>query len=133
MSSHALPATGDPAVYIIHDNPEWIAPFTEALDRLGGTSIVLNGPKVHVHVADETGAARALDLLTDYGIARLDMEDLRLHEEAGETALIALAAEEPVPIPPGFPSALAACLAHDPADRPGSAADVVAHRDEERS
>ena len=25
MSSHALPATGDPAVYIIHDNPEWIA------------------------------------------------------------------------------------------------------------
>ncbi|QPS33331.1 DAK2 domain-containing protein [Brevibacterium casei] len=61
-----------------------------ALDRLGGTSIVLNGPKVHVHVADETGAARALDLLTDYGIARLDMEDLRLHEEAGETKLIAL-------------------------------------------
>lgn len=64
--------------------------LAEALDRLGGTSIVLNGPKVHVHVADETGAARALDLLTDYGIARLDMEDLRLHEEAGETKLIAL-------------------------------------------
>ncbi len=64
--------------------------LAEALDRLGGTSIVLNGPKVHVHVADETGAARALDLLTDYGIARLDMEDLRLHEEAGETKLVAL-------------------------------------------
>lgn len=35
MSSHALPAVVDPAVYIIHDNPEWIGPFTEALDRLG--------------------------------------------------------------------------------------------------
>src|SRR5699024_1414913 len=35
MSSHALPTVDDPAVYIIHDNPDWITPFTDALDRLG--------------------------------------------------------------------------------------------------
>ncbi|MCS4592260.1 alpha-L-glutamate ligase [Brevibacterium sediminis] len=35
MSSHALPVGDGPAVHIIHDNPEWIAPFTDALDRLG--------------------------------------------------------------------------------------------------
>ncbi|MGO2859949.1 MAG: DAK2 domain-containing protein [Brevibacterium sp.] len=65
--------------------------LAEALDRLGGTSIVINGPKVHVHVVDETTATKVLDHLGDYGIARLDMEDLRLHEEEGETRLIALA------------------------------------------
>lgn len=64
--------------------------LAEALDRLGGTSIVINGPKVHVHVVDETTATKVLDHLGDYGIARLDMEDLRLHEEEGETRLIAL-------------------------------------------
>ena len=35
MSSHALPTVADPAVHIIHDNPDWIAPFTQALDHLG--------------------------------------------------------------------------------------------------
>ncbi|WP_210602684.1 DAK2 domain-containing protein [Brevibacterium oceani] len=60
------------------------------LDRLGGTSIVINRTKVHVHVADETSAAVVIDHLGEYGIARLDMEDLRLHEEEGETKLIAL-------------------------------------------
>ncbi|WP_210604666.1 ATP-grasp domain-containing protein [Brevibacterium oceani] len=35
MSSHTLPVGDAPTVYIIHDNPEWIPPFTEALDRLG--------------------------------------------------------------------------------------------------
>ncbi|GAA1804479.1 MULTISPECIES: DAK2 domain-containing protein [Brevibacterium] len=64
--------------------------LAEALEGLGGTSIVINGVKVHVHVADETAAAAVLDRLGEDGIARLDMEDLRLHEEAGETALIAL-------------------------------------------
>ncbi|WP_166972777.1 DAK2 domain-containing protein [Brevibacterium atlanticum] len=60
------------------------------LDRLGGTSIVINRTKIHVHVADETTAAAVIDHLGDSGIARLDMEDLRLHEEEGETKLIAL-------------------------------------------
>lgn len=35
MSPQSLPTATGPAVYIIHDNPEWILPFTEALDRLG--------------------------------------------------------------------------------------------------
>ncbi|WP_166969909.1 ATP-grasp domain-containing protein [Brevibacterium atlanticum] len=35
MSSPTLPTADTTAVYIIHDNPEWIPPFTEALDRLG--------------------------------------------------------------------------------------------------
>lgn len=35
MSSHVLPTVDEPAVYIIHDNPDWITPFTDALDRLG--------------------------------------------------------------------------------------------------
>lgn len=61
------------------------------LDGLGGTSIVINRTKVHVHVVDETVAAAVIDHLGVYGIARLDMEDLRLHEEEGETKLIALA------------------------------------------
>ena len=35
MSAHTLPAVDRPAVYIIHDNPEWIAPFAEALRARG--------------------------------------------------------------------------------------------------
>ncbi|RBP67947.1 hypothetical protein DFO66_101169 [Brevibacterium sanguinis] len=62
------------------------------LDAAGGTSIVVDGPKVHVHVEDETRAAAVLDLLGETGIARLDMEDLRLHEEDGETRLVAVVA-----------------------------------------
>lgn len=65
--------------------------LAEALDALGGTSIVINGTKVHVHVADEATAVIVLDHLAGYGIARLDMEDLRLHEEEGETHLVAIA------------------------------------------
>lgn len=67
-----------------------ISPLAEALDDLGGTSIVINGPKVHVHVADEATAVTVLDHLAGYGIVRLDMEDLRLHEEEGETHLVAI-------------------------------------------
>lgn len=66
------------------------SPLAEALDDLGGTSIVINGPKVHVHVADEATAVTVLDHLAGYGIVRLDMEDLRLHEEEGETHLVAI-------------------------------------------
>ena len=64
--------------------------LADELDRLGGTSIVINAAKVHVHVADETTAATVIDRLGEYGLARLDMEDLRMHEEEGETKLIAL-------------------------------------------
>ena len=53
MSSHALPATGDPAVYIIHDNPEWIAPFTEALDRLGVAHVEWLLPETTIDLAAE--------------------------------------------------------------------------------
>ncbi|WP_209371192.1 DAK2 domain-containing protein [Brevibacterium renqingii] len=60
------------------------------LEGLGGTSIVVNARKVHVHVDDETAAAVVLDHLGAYGIARLDMEDLRLHEQEGQTKLIAV-------------------------------------------
>src|SRR5699024_10623998 len=58
------------------------------LDRLGGRSIVINDRKVHVD--DETAAAVVLDNLGAVGIVRLDMEDLRLHEDEGETKLIAV-------------------------------------------
>lgn len=64
--------------------------LAEALADLGGTSIVINARKVHVHVVDESTAAIVLDHLGDFGIVRLDMEDLRLHEEQGETRLVAL-------------------------------------------
>src|SRR5699024_8615040 len=60
------------------------------LDRLGGRSIVINDRKVHVHVDDETAAAVVIDHLGAVGIVRLDMEDLRLHEDEGETKLIAV-------------------------------------------
>lgn len=53
MSSHALPVTGDPAVYIIHDNPEWIAPFTEALDRLGVAHVEWLLPETTIDLAAE--------------------------------------------------------------------------------
>ncbi|WP_350269172.1 DAK2 domain-containing protein [Brevibacterium sp. CBA3109] len=76
-------------VAILATNPA--STLAEALDALGGTSIVINGTKVHVHVADEATAVTVLDHLADYGIARLDMEDLRLHEEEGETHLVAIA------------------------------------------
>ncbi|GAA1852404.1 DAK2 domain-containing protein [Brevibacterium marinum] len=66
------------------------SPLAEALDALGGTSIVINGAKVHVHVADEATAVTVLDHLAGFGIVRLDMEDLRLHEEEGETHLVAI-------------------------------------------
>lgn len=35
MSAAALPAAQRPAVYIIHDNPEWIPPFEEAFAAEG--------------------------------------------------------------------------------------------------
>ena len=35
MSTQQLPVADRPAVYIIHDNPEWIAPFAEALESQG--------------------------------------------------------------------------------------------------
>ena len=35
MSAQTLPTAERPAVHIIHDNPDWIAPFAEAFDRLG--------------------------------------------------------------------------------------------------
>ncbi|MGO3072826.1 MAG: ATP-grasp domain-containing protein, partial [Brevibacterium linens] len=53
MSSHALPVTGDPAVYIIHDNPEWIAPFTDALDRLGVAHVEWLLPETTIDLAAE--------------------------------------------------------------------------------
>ena len=53
MSSHALPVAGDPAVYIIHDNPEWIAPFTEALDRLGVAHVEWLLPETTIDLAAE--------------------------------------------------------------------------------
>ena len=56
MSSHALPATGDPAVYIIHDNPEWIAPFTEALDRLGVAHVEWLLPETLIDLSAEPPA-----------------------------------------------------------------------------
>jgi dihydroxyacetone kinase-like predicted kinase len=64
--------------------------LADELDRLGGSSIVINARKVHVHVENETAAAVVIDRLGESGIARLDMEDLRLHEEEGETKLLAL-------------------------------------------
>ena len=81
------PASTDPAAT---DGAGSASSLAEALDGLGGTSIVINGPKVHVHVVDEATAVIVLDHLAGYGIARLDMEDLRLHEEEGETHLVAL-------------------------------------------
>ena len=53
MSSHALPAAGDPAVYIIHDNPEWIVPFAEALDRLGVTYVEWLLPETLIDLSSE--------------------------------------------------------------------------------
>lgn len=53
MSSHALPAVVDPAVYIIHDNPEWIVPFTEALDRLGVAHVEWLLPETTIDLAAE--------------------------------------------------------------------------------
>ena len=35
MRTHQLPVADRPAVYIIHDNPEWIPPFAEALETEG--------------------------------------------------------------------------------------------------
>ncbi|SDT12490.1 Glutathione synthase/RimK-type ligase, ATP-grasp superfamily [Brevibacterium siliguriense] len=53
MSSHALPVGDGPAVHIIHDNPEWIAPFTEALDRLGVAHIEWLLPETTIDLAAE--------------------------------------------------------------------------------
>ncbi|MBM6588605.1 DAK2 domain-containing protein [Brevibacterium sp. RIT 803] len=78
------------ATYPASTDSEKTNTLAEVLDDLGGTSIVINGPKVHVHVADEATAVTILDHLAGYGIARLDMEDLRLHEEEGETHLVAI-------------------------------------------
>lgn len=35
MSTHTLPVADGPAVYVIHDNPEWIPPFADAFADLG--------------------------------------------------------------------------------------------------
>ncbi|MGC2942642.1 MULTISPECIES: ATP-grasp domain-containing protein [unclassified Brevibacterium] len=53
MSSHTLPAIDAPAVYIIHDNPEWLTPFTEALDRLGVAYVEWLLPETTIDLAAE--------------------------------------------------------------------------------
>ncbi|UVI36814.1 ATP-grasp domain-containing protein [Brevibacterium spongiae] len=53
MSSHMLPVSDTPAVYIIHDNPEWIAPFTESLDHLGVPHIEWLLPETTIDLAAE--------------------------------------------------------------------------------
>ncbi|WP_420096447.1 ATP-grasp domain-containing protein [Brevibacterium sediminis] len=53
MSSHALPVCGTPTVYIIHDNPEWIAPFTDAFDRLGVAHVEWLLPDASIDLAAE--------------------------------------------------------------------------------
>src|SRR5699024_6889118 len=52
------------------------------LDRLGGSSIVINDRKVHVHVDDETAAAVVPDHLSSVRIVRLEIEAPLLHQEA---------------------------------------------------
>lgn len=49
---------------------------TRALTRLGGTSVVVNWPKIHVHVASEEMAREVLDTCFSLGIVQLRMEDL---------------------------------------------------------
>lgn len=53
MNSHALPVGDGPAVHIIHDNPEWIAPFTDALDRLGVAHVEWLLPETTIDLAAE--------------------------------------------------------------------------------
>ncbi|GGC47713.1 glutathione synthase [Brevibacterium sediminis] len=53
MSSHALPVGDGPSVYVIHDNPEWIAPFTDALDRLGVAHVEWLLPDASIDLAAE--------------------------------------------------------------------------------
>jgi len=53
MSSHALPVGDTPAVYVIHDNPEWIAPFTDAFDRLGVAHVEWLLPDASIDLAAE--------------------------------------------------------------------------------
>ncbi|MGM0700264.1 MAG: ATP-grasp domain-containing protein [Actinomycetota bacterium] len=53
MSPHTLPVGDTPTVYIIHDNPEWIAPFTDALDRLGVAHVDWLLPETTIDLAAE--------------------------------------------------------------------------------
>ncbi|WP_169251404.1 alpha-L-glutamate ligase [Brevibacterium sp. 'Marine'] len=56
MSSHTLPVGDAPAVHIIHDNQEWIAPFTDALDRLGVAHVEWLLPETTIDLAAEPPA-----------------------------------------------------------------------------
>lgn len=56
MNSHALSVGDGPAVHIIHDNPEWIAPFTDALDRLGVDHVEWLLPETTIDLAAEPPA-----------------------------------------------------------------------------
>ena len=56
MSSHTLPVGDAPAVHIIHDNPEWITPFTDALDRLGVAYVEWLLPETTIDLAAEPPA-----------------------------------------------------------------------------
>ncbi|WP_231445470.1 ATP-grasp domain-containing protein [Brevibacterium zhoupengii] len=53
MSTQLLPVTDDPAVYIIHDNPEWIAPFAQALERSGVNFVEWLLPDVSIDLTTE--------------------------------------------------------------------------------
>lgn len=46
-----LPVGDGPAVHVIHDNPEWIAPFTDALDRLGVAHVEWLLPETTIDLA----------------------------------------------------------------------------------
>jgi glutathione synthase/RimK-type ligase-like ATP-grasp enzyme len=84
MSSHVLPTVDEPAVYIIHDNPDWITPFTDALDRLGVRHVEWLLPETRIDLTSAPPAGlfwsrlsasahtRTDPHVTDYGRAVLD-------------------------------------------------------------
>lgn len=80
-------------VYLLSDRRDRSRAVKRVLAKLGGTSVVVTWPKVHVHVADEDAAARVLEAMAPYGVAQLRTEDLAIvggvHREAEVVAVTA--------------------------------------------
>lgn len=68
--------TGLELVFWCAEQKDKTREVTRALTKLGGTSIVLSWPKVHVHVPDDETARQVLATCESLGIVQLRMEDL---------------------------------------------------------
>ena len=93
LAAHACQETGLEIVALLGEPRDRSRPLKRSLAKLGGTSIVISWPKVHVHVASEELAVKVMDLLAGLSVTQLRVEDLEtIGEQDRTTEVLAVTA-----------------------------------------